>query len=71
MILCGEKIYLRPYLLGFDTDARSENKESESSSLFPRHAPVAQSVEQLAFNEKVAGSKPAGRTWKLLSESSV
>lgn len=26
------------------------------------HAPVAQPVEQLAFNEKVAGSKPAGRT---------
>ena len=25
-------------------------------------APVAQLVEQLAFNEKVAGSKPAGRT---------
>lgn len=53
---------MRPYLLGFDTGARSENKESEDSSLFPHYAPVAQPVEQLAFNEKVAGSKPAGRT---------
>lgn len=30
------------------------------------HAPIAQSVEQLPFKERVAGSIPAGRTKNLV-----
>lgn len=44
------------------TAVRSENKESEDSSLFPHYAPVAQLVEQEAFNFEVDGSNPSGRT---------
>ena len=58
--LCTQKIYEPAY--GTIIRESPICNENDSVRLENKHAPVAQLVEQLAFNEKVAGSFPAGRT---------
>ena len=59
MIVCGEKICARmqTYERSFGAKIRMRH-----SFFIPHFAPVAQSVEQEAFNFEVGGSNPPGRT---------